>query len=117
MNEARRISSEFSSSFFPHVEDERGEAKKHMPDSCPDLRAMYNEDDGNIEVDHKKRGGSESDRSRQLGTYGFRAFETEVHKIRKTFLELTDGEEGGRILGDVGSDQSMDSSKFFLCPA
>lgn len=32
------------------VEDERREAKKHMLDNYPQLRNMYNEDDGNTEV-------------------------------------------------------------------
>ncbi len=32
------------------VEDDRREAKKHMLDSYPQLRAMYNEDDGNTQV-------------------------------------------------------------------
>ena len=32
------------------VEDDRREAKKHMLDSYPELRAMYNEDDGNTMV-------------------------------------------------------------------
>ena len=30
--------------------DERREAKKHMLDNYPELRSMYNEDDGNTEV-------------------------------------------------------------------
>lgn len=32
------------------VSDDRQEAKKHMLDSYPELRSMYNEDDGNTEV-------------------------------------------------------------------
>lgn len=32
------------------VEDDRREAKKHMLDNYPSLRAMYNEDDGNTLV-------------------------------------------------------------------
>ena len=32
------------------VADERREAKKHMLDNYPELRGMYNEDDGNTEV-------------------------------------------------------------------
>ena len=32
------------------VEDDRREAKKHMLDSYPQLRGMYNEDDGNTQV-------------------------------------------------------------------
>ena len=32
------------------VEDERIEAKEHMLDSYPDLKAMYSADDGNTEV-------------------------------------------------------------------
>ena len=32
------------------VEDDRLEAKKSMLDAYPDLRAMYNEDDGNTQV-------------------------------------------------------------------
>ena len=32
------------------VEDDRREARKSMLDAYPDLRAMYNEDDGNTEV-------------------------------------------------------------------
>lgn len=32
------------------IEDDRREAKKHMLDSYPQLRSMYNEDDGNTEV-------------------------------------------------------------------
>ena len=32
------------------VEDERVEAKEHMLDSYPDLKAMYSADDGNTEV-------------------------------------------------------------------
>lgn len=32
------------------VEDERTEAKKSMLDAYPDLRAMYNENDGNTQV-------------------------------------------------------------------
>lgn len=32
------------------VEDDRRDAKKHMLDSYPQLRAMYNEDDGNTQV-------------------------------------------------------------------
>ena len=32
------------------VSDDRREAKKHMLDHYPELRAMYNEDDGNTEV-------------------------------------------------------------------
>lgn len=32
------------------VEDDRREAKKHMLDNYPMLRAMYDEDDGNTEV-------------------------------------------------------------------
>lgn len=32
------------------VEDDRREARKHMLDEYPNLRAMYNEDDGNTQV-------------------------------------------------------------------
>ena len=32
------------------IADDRREAKKHMLDSYPQLRGMYNEDDGNTEV-------------------------------------------------------------------
>ncbi|MBR6359164.1 MAG: pyridoxamine 5'-phosphate oxidase family protein [Lachnospiraceae bacterium] len=32
------------------VADDRREARKHMLDAYPSLRAMYNEDDGNTEV-------------------------------------------------------------------
>ena len=32
------------------VSDDRREAKKHMLDNYPELRSMYNEDDGNTEV-------------------------------------------------------------------
>lgn len=32
------------------VEDDRMEAKKHMLDNYPELRSMYNEDDGNTQV-------------------------------------------------------------------
>ena len=32
------------------IEDDRREARKHMLDSYPSLRAMYNEDDGNTLV-------------------------------------------------------------------
>lgn len=32
------------------VRDDRVEAKKHMLDAYPNLRGMYNEDDGNTEV-------------------------------------------------------------------
>ncbi len=32
------------------IEDDRREARKHMLDSYPSLRAMYNEDDGNTVV-------------------------------------------------------------------
>lgn len=32
------------------IADERREAKKHMLDEYPNLRGMYNEDDGNTEV-------------------------------------------------------------------
>ena len=32
------------------VEDDRREARKHMLDNYPELRSMYNEDDGNTEV-------------------------------------------------------------------
>ena len=32
------------------VEDDRIEARKHMLDNYPELRSMYNEDDGNTEV-------------------------------------------------------------------
>lgn len=32
------------------VRDERVEAKKHMLDNYPELRGMYNEEDGNTEV-------------------------------------------------------------------
>lgn len=32
------------------VEDDRREARKHMLDEYPNLRGMYNEDDGNTEV-------------------------------------------------------------------
>lgn len=32
------------------VSDDNREAKKHMLDNYPDLRRMYNEDDGNTEV-------------------------------------------------------------------
>ena len=32
------------------VEDDRVEARKHMLDAYPDLRGMYNENDGNTEV-------------------------------------------------------------------
>ena len=38
------------------VADERREAKKHMLDSYPDLRRMYDEDDGNTEVWYFKNG-------------------------------------------------------------
>lgn len=34
------------------IADERREAKKHMLDEYPNLRGMYNEDDGNTEVFH-----------------------------------------------------------------
>ena len=34
--------------------DDRREAKKQMLDSYPDLRAMYNEDDGNTAVYYLK---------------------------------------------------------------
>ena len=34
--------------------DDRREARKHMLDSYPDLRAMYNEDDGNTAVYYLK---------------------------------------------------------------
>lgn len=36
------------------VLDDRREARKHMLDSYPDLRAMYNEDDGNTAVYYLK---------------------------------------------------------------
>lgn len=36
------------------VEDDRREARKSMLDSYPELRAMYNEDDGNTEVFYLK---------------------------------------------------------------
>ena len=36
--------------------DERREAKKHMLDNYPDLRKMYDEDDGNTEVWYFKNG-------------------------------------------------------------
>ena len=36
--------------------DERVEAKKHMLDSYPSLRAMYDEKDGNTEVFYFKKG-------------------------------------------------------------
>ncbi len=32
------------------ISDDRREAKKHMLDAYPNLRGMYNEDDGNTEV-------------------------------------------------------------------
>ena len=32
------------------IADDRREAKKHMLDNYPDLRYMYNEEDGNTEV-------------------------------------------------------------------
>mgnify|MGYP003332373957 CR=1 FL=1 len=32
------------------VVDDRREARKHMLDSYPELRSMYNEDDGNTQV-------------------------------------------------------------------
>lgn len=32
------------------IPDDRREARKHMLDNYPELRAMYNEDDGNSEV-------------------------------------------------------------------
>lgn len=37
-------------------EDDRREAKKHMLDNYPSLRAMYNEDDGNTEVFYFEKG-------------------------------------------------------------
>lgn len=36
--------------------DDRREAKKHMLDNYPELRNMYNEDDGNTEVWYFKNG-------------------------------------------------------------
>ena len=36
--------------------DDRREAKKHMLDNYPELRGMYNEDDGNTEVWYFKSG-------------------------------------------------------------